>query len=332
MEKLDALEHLVYCFLLYLLVIKAYMSSSISQFCGYAKWWLSSKVGGKDPLVNTMLIHYGCNLRCKHCEVVQQADVLEKNKMTYDEIVSEMEFRFKSGARIMYFEGGEPTIWGDSGKDLGDLIEKSHEIGYYNVGYTTNGNSDRIFTNSDVISISLDGPRDIHDEVRGKGVYDKLMETLGNLEFDGSVFANMVIQRDNLDYIEETAKAVKDNKSIDGIMYNFLTPPPYELAVDMEDRLKAVDTIKRLKAEGHPILNSKKGLELLRKEDWERECPQNMSMFTIPGGHRFDGCPMRGTDSCKHCGFSAVREYYLVKKGNPSTIMEMSSMFAMSKK
>jgi len=40
---------------------------------------------------------------------------------------------------------------------------------------------------------------------------------------------------------------------------------------------------------------------------------------------------MTGTDSCKHCGYAAVREYYLIHKGNPSTIIEMSSIFAMSK-
>jgi len=308
------------------------MASSAFQFCGYAKWWIFSKLGRKNPLVNTMIIHFGCNLRCKHCGIVQQAEAAEKSKMTYDEIIAEMEYRFKSGARIAYFEGGEPTIWKDGDKDLGDLIKKSREIGYYNVGYTTNGTTGKIFTESDVISVSLDGPREIHDEVRGEGVFDKLMESLDKLEFDGSVFANMVIQKDNLAHIEETAKVVRDSKRIDGIIFNFITPPPYEIAVSPEDKIKAVETIRRLKEEGYPILNSKKGLELLPIEDWEDKCPHYLSAFTVPGGHRFQGCPAAGTESCKQCGFSAVREYYLVHKGSPSTIVEMSSMFAMGKK
>ena len=301
------------------------------QFCGYAKWWMFSKIGHKDPLVNTMIIHFACNLRCKHCGVVTQSDVVEKNKMTYDEIVSEMQYRFDNGARIMYFEGGEPTMWKDSGKDLGDLLRKSHEIGYYNVGYTTNGTG-KIFTDSDVISVSLDGPRDIHDTIRQKGVFDTLMENLKNLDFNGSVFANMVIQKDNLAHIEETAKVVRDNDRIDGIIFNFLTPPPYEIAVTSDEKKEAVDTIRRLKNEGYPILNSKKGLELLAEEDWGDKCPHYLSAFTVPGGYRFNGCPMQGTESCKQCGFAAVREYYLVDRGSPSTIVEMSSMFAMSKR
>ena len=305
--------------------------NSALQFCGYAKWWIFAKLGRKNPLVNTMIIHSACNLRCKHCNIVTQNDVVEKNKMTYDEIISEMEFRFKSGARIAYFEGGEPTMWKDSGKDLGDLIKKSKEIGYYNVGYTTNGTG-KIFTESDVISVSLDGPREIHDEIRQEGVFDKLMENLEKLEFKGSVFANMVIQRDNLEHIEETAKVVRDNEKMDGIIFNFLTPPPHELTVTTEEKKIAVDTIRRLKGEGYPILNSKKGLELLQIEDWGDKCPHYLSAFTVFGGYRFNGCPMQNTDSCKNCGFSAVREYYLVDKGSFTTIAEMSSIFAMSKK
>ena len=306
------------------------MASSVFQFCGLAKWWLLARVGRKNPLVNTMVIHSACNLRCKHCTIASQNDVLEKNKMTYDEIIEEMKFRFKSGARIAYFEGGEPTMWKDSGKDLGDLIKESKAIGYYNVGYTTNGTG-KIFTESDIISVSLDGPREIHDEIRQEGVFDKLMENLKNLEFSGSVFANMVIQKDNLAHIEETAKVVRDSDRIDGIIFNFLTPPPYELAVTADQKKVAVDTIRRLKAEGYPVLNSKKGLELLTEEDWGDKCPHYLSAFTILG-HRIDGCPLKGTDSCKECGFSAVREYYLIDRGSPSTITEMSSMFALSKK
>ncbi|MDR1690981.1 MAG: radical SAM protein [Candidatus Methanoplasma sp.] len=302
---------------------------SVRQFAGYAKWWLLAKAGKKNPLVNTMIINFACNLRCKHCTIHSQ-DIPGETRLSYDFIVKEMQDRFDSGSRIMYFEGGEPTMWKDGDKDLGDLIRAGREIGYNNIGYTTNG-TNVFFTDSDVISISLDGPKEIHDAIRGEGVYDKLMKNLDELRFDGAVFANMVIQRDNIDAIEETAKVVRDSESIDGIMFNFLTPPPYEIALKEEEKKKAVELMSRLKAEGYPIMNSKKGLKLLADEDWSEKCPRYLTVFTVPGGHRFEGCPMTGTDSCKHCGFAAAREYYLVDKGDPKTIIEMSSIFAMSK-
>lgn len=306
----------------------------VVQFMGYAKWWILSKLGRKVPLVNTMGIFFKCNLRCRHCHI---AENLEKHpeldvSLSYDDIVKDLTWRYKQGARIAYFEGGETTLWRDGDKDLGSIIDAAHKIGYYNVGYTTNGTTGRIFTNSDVISVSLDGPREIHDFVRGDGVYDKLMATLKNLDFDGSVYANMVLQKGNLHTIREVADIVKENPALSGIVFNFLTPPPYENAPSYDERIKAIGEIRQLKKEKYPILNSKKGLELLSVEDWSEKCPKYMSAFILPTGEHKMGCPSEGTDSCKHCGYAAVREYYQVHKGSPSTILEMSSIFAMGKK
>ena len=306
---------------------------AVKQFMGYAKWWILSKCGRKSPLVITVGIGYACNLRCRHCHIdsMLKANPGMKAAQTYDEIVADLEERYSSGARIAYFEGGETTIWKDGDKDLGDLIDAAKRIGYYNVGYTTNGTTGRIFTNSDVISVSLDGPREVHDYVRGEGVYDKLMATLDGLEFSGSVYANMVLQKGNLEHIRETAEIVRSNPRLAGIVFNFITPPPYELLPSPEEKRKAIDEIASLKNEGFPILNSKKGLELLAEEDWESRCPKYLSAFTLPDGTRKNGCPSEGTESCRHCGYDAVREYYLVDRGTPSTILEMFPVFARSK-
>ena len=77
---------------------------------------------------------------------------------------------------------------------------------------------------SDVISISLDGPKKVHDDIRGQGTYDLLMKNLEITEHP-NIFANMVVMKPNLDSIKETAEIVKENKHITGLMLNFLTPP-----------------------------------------------------------------------------------------------------------
>ncbi|MCL2607272.1 MAG: radical SAM protein [Methanomassiliicoccaceae archaeon] len=314
---------------------------AVGEMFGYAKWWFKSVLGSKAPLVNTLIIHYECNLRCRHCSIhsnipiaIDDAGCTEnsaKIKLTYDEIVEDLRHQFKRGARIAYFEGGETTMWTDDGKDLNDIIKAAKNIGYTNVGYTTNG-TNGMFTESDVISVSLDGPREIHDLIRGEGIFDKLMKSIDETEFSGAIYANMVIQKDNIDRIEETAKIVKDNGKLAGIIFNFITPPPYDLALDPDEKKNALDRIRKLKKEGYPILNSRKGLELLAEEDWSKKCPYHVTVFIIPDGTHFNGCPMQGTGSCEQCGFAAVREYYLIKRGSMSTIREMSSVFAMSKK
>ena len=141
-----------------------------------------------------MIIHYACNLRCQHCSIAANADQLpEGSSMSFAAASREMQAEFDKGAKILFFEGGEPTIWKDGDKGLPDLIAEGRRIGYYVIGYTTNGTG-RIFEESDVLSISLDGPRDVHDRIRGPGVYDKLMANLEMTDHP-NIFANMLAPR-----------------------------------------------------------------------------------------------------------------------------------------
>jgi len=300
------------------------------QFFGLASWWLQCRLGRKRPLVNTMMIHYACNLHCRHCSLAGNEEFLpQKRSLSAEEMEAEMKGMRHKGARILYFEGGEPTMWEDDGKDLGDMIDLGHSMGYFNIGYTTNG-TNRFFTQSDVISISLDGPREVHDAIRGEGVFDTLMSNLEGLDHP-SVFANFVIQKSNLHVIRETTELVRDNPTIKGIIFNFITPPPQTELPSWEEKKQAVEEIMGLKKEKLPILNSKRGLKLLLEEDFADKCPYFVSEFVLPDGNHAHGCPMQGTDSCHNCGFDAVREYYLVNRGNPFTILEMTRMFALSK-
>ncbi len=302
-----------------------------SQYGYYAKWFMLSKVGRKNPLVNTMLINYDCNLRCKHCSVHENVDRLPGPRIIpYDMAVRELEKKFKEGARVAFFEGGEPTLWKDGDKDLSSLIEAAKRIGYFVTGYTTNG-TNVIFEQSDVISVSLDGPREVHDRIRGPGVFDKLMANLARTEHQ-NIFANMVVMQENKDALKGTLEAVQTSGRINGLMINFLTPPPRSQALSLEEKRKVVEEAMALKKQGYPVLNTNSALKELLIEDYEKKCPAWASAFVLPGPTYFYGCPMRGTEACKQCGFDAVREYSLIVRGNPFAISQMSGRFALSGK
>jgi len=87
-----------------------------------------------------------------------------------------------------------------------------------------------------------------------------------------------------------------------------------------------------MKKEKLPILNTTKALRLMLQEDFGDLCPDWVSAFVLPDCSHFGGCPMKGTESCKKCGFDAVREYRLIVKGSPTAITQMSRRFAYSKK
>lgn len=304
--------------------------STTRQYSYYAGWFLRSKFGRKRPLVNTMIIHYACNLRCKHCSIAANSEQLpEPRSMTFQQASGIMEEEFAKGARILFFEGGEPTIWRDGDKDFADLIQEGRRIGYYVIGYTTNGTG-MIYEQSDALSVSLDGPRDVHDAIRGEGVYDKLMANLAKTTHP-NIFANMVVMKHNLDRVRETAEVVKNTPQIRGLMINFLTPPPTEIALTLDEKRRVVEEALQLRKEGLPILNTERALKELLIVDYSDKCPYWVSDFILPDGSRFNGCPMQGTDSCKDCGFDAVREYRLITAGNIETITKMSRRFALSK-
>jgi hypothetical protein len=138
----------------------------------------------------------------------------------------------------------------------------------------------------------------------------------------------MVITKSNLNYIAETVQIVEKNSSIQGIMLNFITPPPESLAVSTEEREKAIQLILALKEQNAPILNTRSALNLLAKGNFKDRCPLWMSAFILPDGTEVFGCPLRSVLSCTHCGFDAVREYSLIAQGHVPTIFEMSKRFA----
>jgi MoaA/NifB/PqqE/SkfB family radical SAM enzyme len=304
---------------------------SIGQMGYYAKWFFKSKVGMKGPLVNTMIINFNCNLRCKHCSISGNADQLPNPfQIDFENAKKEMKEQYKKGARILFFEGGEPTLWKDGEKSLRDLIHAGRRVGYFVIGYTTNG-TNPIIEDSDVVSVSLDGPKDIHDQIRGEGTYDKLMENLAKTKHP-NIFANMTIMRNNLQNVEETVELVAKNDRIRGIMLNFITPPPYDIALTLDEKKRVIELALRMKKEGYPILNTTKALKDMLIEDFGGLCQDWVSAFVLPDCSHYGGCPMKGTDSCKKCGFDAVREYRLIVKGSPSAITQMSRRFAYSKK
>ncbi|MEM2944471.1 MAG: radical SAM protein [Methanomassiliicoccales archaeon] len=304
-------------------------SGKFHQFFYYALWLSKVMAGTRDPLVNTMLINYECNLRCKHCSIAAHLDKLTGPiSMSFDTAVVEMKKFYEAGARILFFEGGEPTLWRDGNKTLSDLIAVGKEIGYFVIGYTTNGTR-RIIGESDVISISIDGPEEIHDTIRGSGAYSALMKNLEEIAHP-NIFANMVVNKINKDAVEETIKLVERNPKIKGIMINFLTPPPNSLALDFEEKRKVVNLVIEMKKQGYSVLNTAKALRELLEEDYSEKCPYWLSAFVLPDDSKHFGCPLRGTESCKQCGFNAVREYRLITRGNMETIIQMSGRFALS--
>lgn len=129
-----------------------------------------------------------CNLRCKHCYQEEYEKDLDFKELIY--IFSQIKTFFNKNnyKGHINFTGGEPLLcehlWG-----LTSFCD-NNGITY---GILTNGTmiNDRIIRNLkscknlSFIQISLDGSREIHDSIRGKGSFDKAVSGLKELKRAG---------------------------------------------------------------------------------------------------------------------------------------------------
>lgn len=182
---------------------KSHKSSSRKTILGRLKLPQSSLLFSsissnlKDQPFNLeFAVTYQCNLNCIQCDIWKYYENPEKAKeeLTISEI--DEIFRSYNGFRVVGLTGGEPYLR----KDLPELVETiikmqpklrmlfitSNGQLFQKIEETVREITQKIKANRPDVEfvhlISLDGPRDIHDEIRGvKGAYDRAIKTIGLL-------------------------------------------------------------------------------------------------------------------------------------------------------
>lgn len=150
-----------------------------------------------------------CNLRCRHCfnaSAKRRAD-----EMTTSEIFSALEGMRQDNIFDVRFTGGEFTMH----PDWHEILKKAVDLGF-GVSMNTNGVYDNL-SNIDAIAelglaqvtISVDGLRPYHDYIRGKGNFDRTLQTLESLHERGvSLRTNTVLTKDNAQDMEDIIQTV----------------------------------------------------------------------------------------------------------------------------
>ncbi|MGP1587592.1 MAG: radical SAM protein [Treponemataceae bacterium] len=197
---------------------------------------------GYDHLKNFSLIYLKltplCNLRCVMCGqrgvkgVLKGKYAADESKCvlpleTYKKMVDELKFK----RPVYYLWGGEPFLYPHL-CDLVDYIQKSGSFCSVN----TNGTllekyAERIVKDQwNVIFVSLDAFKDVNDEIRGAGSYDKVVRGFEAINREkkkqNSKFPTMgivtTVTNLNYKYLKDLAVACKDFK-IDWHIYNLGT-------------------------------------------------------------------------------------------------------------
>src|SRR4030042_5376729 len=128
---------------------------------------------GKDgPLICGLVLHNKCNLRCRHCTVINRPDA----SISFNEAKKVIDAFYDDGGRCLYLEGGEPFLWRENSFTHEDIITYAKKKGYFTVIIYTNG-THPLDSGADTIFVSLDGLKQAHDTIRGKS-FDRIINNI----------------------------------------------------------------------------------------------------------------------------------------------------------
>jgi len=295
----------------------------------YGWWYLKCRLLGKIiPLQSVVSITTRCNLNCKHCLVAKAigSGSLKAEDLKCFRLLPILRYCYDTGARIIHFEGGEPLLWRDGDYSIEHLIQVAKKIGFFATSFTTNGTLP-INSSADLIWVSVDGTREIHDEIRGAGCFDRMMKNVAHSSHP-RIYANMVINRLNYMVVEDVIKMVARSTGFRAISLNFHTPHRgvEELFLPWEQRWEVIHGIIRLKKQGFPIINSVAGLKLFYSNNWKKRCW--ISNFFLPSDELSSECPGGREGICDRCGYGMGVEMSALFDLKPSAIREALGVFS----
>ena len=288
------------------------------KFFYLACWFLKAKwLKKKQPIQSVVFISNHCNLRCKHCNVVNVSNPVSR---TFEEIKEDLVYCYKQGSRFVDFEGGEPLLWKDREKELNDLIDFAKNTGFFSTTVTTNAQLPFDHCKADSIWVSMDGLGQFHDIIRGNGSFEKLEENIKKSNHT-SLNVNMVINIHNYVNVEDTIQYVQSSPHIKKIAFNFHTP--YQgteaLFLPWEKRAETIDLIIRMKRKGYPIMNSISGLKMMKQNDFSKQCW--VTNFILADGTRLTECFGKSVGICDRCGLCMAGEMYSIFAFKPDTVL-----------
>ncbi len=143
-----------------------------------------------------------CNLSCVMCSVWQGRE----HGVSYEVAMQTMADARSLGAATLTPCGAETFMR----RDAVSLLEQADAMGFTAINIVTNGllltasKLDRLAKLPSVhLNLSLDGPRVVHDSLRGSNSYDRLLRVLGEIRRREIPFAlSTVIMRQTLDTVE----------------------------------------------------------------------------------------------------------------------------------
>lgn len=260
----------------------------------------------RGPTTAAIDVTHRCNLKCLHCYWWRETAPRELDDAALISMMTGLKAR---GIRAAILYGGEPTLRPKVCKAAGEIFDATLAF--------TNGTNGFPELSGGQWILSLDGPEEVNDRVRGKGVYALAVENLKRASRPPIV--HMTICRLNQARIEEFVRQMLD-LPIKGIGFSFMTPAREDqdagLFIPLEERDRVVKELLRLKAKyGLRVgFTSAMARQYLTDGDYYRwnsyaTCPVPRRVLCFQADGRPKRCTYGDRADCSRCGCAAVAAF-----------------------
>ncbi|TXT55062.1 MAG: Antilisterial bacteriocin subtilosin biosynthesis protein AlbA [Promethearchaeota archaeon] len=170
---------------------------------GIGRYGLTAPLIPACPIVVLWTMTKRCNLKCTHC-YLDKAAVAEE--LSYKEVCRGIDQLYRANTMVLGISGGEPLLR----SDIFEIIKYASEKGM-DIALATNGTLitpqiatrlKRVGTN--YVQISVDGLKETHDRIRGKGMFEKALSGIKHCINAGMyVSLDVTVTRLNVHQVEE---------------------------------------------------------------------------------------------------------------------------------
>ena len=222
---------------------------------------------GRQYPVAVVNVTNKCTLRCNHCFVYRDGNPNDsRGEMDTPTMLKKLtEMQERHGVQAVLWMGGEPLLRPDVLREGTKLFARNN--------VTTNGTIDLIELPNCIYIVSVDGPPELNDSVRGAGSFEKVMRTLSRVpqEFGPTVMCQCAVTKVNEDSLEELVRLIRPTRA-EGMTFSFYVPTSNDTSKltwgSLDRRDKAVREVIRLKHENPDFIwNSGRSLELMLSEN-----------------------------------------------------------------
>jgi Fe-coproporphyrin III synthase len=266
-----------------------------------AKWVLT-----RLPTTAAVDVTHRCNLKCRHCYWWKQEHPAELDDGRMIAFLKDLRAR-GLGAAILY--GGEPTLRPAICRTAGEIFDAV-------LAFTNGMNGFPRIKNVQWI-LSLDGPQDVNDEIRGNGVYAQAVENLKAAPAPPIV--HMTISRLNQGSLRDFVREMM-RLPIKGIGFSFYTPgrtiDETGLFIPLKERDRVVIQLLGLRKQyGERVgFTTAMARQLQTRGDffkWNRyaDCPVSRRIRCFKSDGQPKACTYGDTADCSRCGCAAVAAY-----------------------